>query len=626
MSKAVTAVDNWQSTLDALEDSVWLLDADQRIVRCNRAACELFGKSADDMLGRRCCEIVHDTTDPIPECPMCRMQLSHQRESMDLAVGDKWYHVTVDPQPSNGDGPASAVHVIRDITERKQLESKLRSLNRAVGQRVDEQTQDLQHTLEALEEAQNALQASEREKRAILDAPREHMLLLDRDMTIRWPNLAACESVDMTREALIGRKCYTVWEDRKEPCPDCPVVRAMEHGEDYETEKETPDGRSWFIRGYPIRDGQGEVVGAVEVTRDITEHKRIELKLLQSEERFRLMFEMHDAVMMLIDPASGRIVDANRAAVQFYGHPHARLCHMYISDINTLTPEKLAVEMQRAKDMKNNCFIFEHKLCNQEIRTVEVHSTPITFRNRDVLFSIIHDITERKQGESLLAEQQKRLRQLAAKLANAQDEEQRRIAEGLHDDVGQLLAASKINLAVARGSSNPQKAEDARQTAEDLIKEASEKIGDLCFELGSSTLYRLGLHSAILDFCARMETRYGLRVDVNDATNGAIFSDTTSAVLFKGVRELLFNVVKHAGVKDVEISICRHDTELSLIVEDHGGGFPHDAETGAVDTGTGFGLFGIGERLRDIGGKLTIKSEPNVFTRVSLRVPLRDGH
>ncbi len=750
MRETITSADDWQSTLDALQDSVWLMDGDQRIVRCNKAACDLLGRSADTMIGRRCCEVVHGTDCPIPECPMRRLRSSHQRESMDLEVGDKWYHVTVDPLPSSSDTGTWAVHVIRDITERKRVESTLKALTCTLGDRVDEQSLDLEHALASLETTQSVLRTSEQEKRAILDAPREHMMLLDCDMTIRWPNRAACESVNMTRETLTGRKCYTVCEDRTEPCPGCPVVLALEDGGDHDAEKVTSDGRFWFIRGYPIKNDNGKVVGAVEMTRDITDRKRTEQELQQSQQRFRVMFEMHDAVMLLIDPSSGCIIDANNAAAQFYGHSRDQLCRMNISEINCLTPDEIAVEMQRAKNMENNYFVFRHRLCDGKVRTVEVHSTPVEFQDRQLLFSVVHDITERERAEHALSEsetkfrsvaeqspnmifinqggrvvyanpacearmgytraefcdadfnfmtliapesvervleglkqhmqgreqapyelalttragerieailstrlidyqggkailgtltditelktaerlllrQQQRLHRLAAQLTHAQDEEQRRIADGLHDDVGQLLAASKINLAIARGSKTPQKAEEAHQAAEALVKEASEKIGRLCFELGSSTLYRLGLHNAILELCESMRMRYGLKIDVYDDSGTEGIDDVTAATFFKAVRELLFNVLKHAGVDEATVTISRDDGSLNLVVEDHGRGFAYDSETESGEAGKGFGLFSLRERLRDLGGDIQIESTPSTGTRVHVRAPLTHG-
>jgi PAS domain S-box-containing protein len=124
------------------------------------------------------------------------------------------------------------------------------------------------------------------------------------------------------------------------------------------------------------------------------------------EQMFRLMFEKHSAIMLLIELETGAILDANRAAVEFYGYPKSKLCGMFIQEINTLAPEQVAVERQKAFNEERNYFIFPHKLANGEERTVEVHSSPIAFQNKHALFSVIHDITERKQAEEALRESQ----------------------------------------------------------------------------------------------------------------------------------------------------------------------------------------------------------------------------
>jgi PAS domain S-box-containing protein len=121
--------------------------------------------------------------------------------------------------------------------------------------------------------------------------------------------------------------------------------------------------------------------------------------LRESEERFHLMFEKHDAIMLLIEPQSGSILDANLAAVKFYGYKKAKLCKMRIDEINVLPPEQVAAERQKALHEERNYFVFPHRLANGETRIVEVHSSPISFQEKRVLFSIIHDITERKQAE-----------------------------------------------------------------------------------------------------------------------------------------------------------------------------------------------------------------------------------
>ena len=119
----------------------------------------------------------------------------------------------------------------------------------------------------------------------------------------------------------------------------------------------------------------------------------------QSDLRFRQMFERHNSIMLLINPESGEIVDANVTASRFYCYPLERLLAMNIAQINTLPPDEIAAERIRAKIENRNYFIFPHRLSSGEMRTVEVHSSPVKTTGKTLLFSIIHDITERKIAE-----------------------------------------------------------------------------------------------------------------------------------------------------------------------------------------------------------------------------------
>ena len=147
--------------------------------------------------------------------------------------------------------------------------------------------------------------------------------------------------------------------------------------------------------------------------------KRAEAALLQSEMRFRQMFERHDSNMLLIDAASGAIVDANAAASRFYGYPLERLKNMNIAQINNLPPEEVANERAHALQEKRNYFIFPHRMANGEMRTVEVHSSPIEIPGQTLLFSIIHDISEHKRVEKELRDSEHKLRMLMDNAADA---------------------------------------------------------------------------------------------------------------------------------------------------------------------------------------------------------------
>ncbi|MBF0227204.1 MAG: response regulator [Desulfobacterales bacterium] len=125
-------------------------------------------------------------------------------------------------------------------------------------------------------------------------------------------------------------------------------------------------------------------------------------KLKQSEEQFRSMFVRHHAIMLIIEPESGQIIDANRSAENFYGYKIDELRMMSIQQINLLPIEEIIEERKRALYEERNYFIFPHRIVSGEIKMVEVHSSPLMINDNTVLFSIIHDITERKRTEKAL--------------------------------------------------------------------------------------------------------------------------------------------------------------------------------------------------------------------------------
>jgi len=122
-------------------------------------------------------------------------------------------------------------------------------------------------------------------------------------------------------------------------------------------------------------------------------------ELQESEMRFRHMFERHSSPMLLIDPVNGEIVNANLAACKFYGYAIVEMQGMNIARINTQAPDEIAKERLQAQKQERNYFLFQHRLADGEVRTVEVYSSPVDVEGRALLFSIVHDVTERKQLE-----------------------------------------------------------------------------------------------------------------------------------------------------------------------------------------------------------------------------------
>jgi diguanylate cyclase (GGDEF)-like protein/PAS domain S-box-containing protein len=137
---------------------------------------------------------------------------------------------------------------------------------------------------------------------------------------------------------------------------------------------------------------------------DVTELVDARTQLAVSERRLQAMFTDHGAVMLLVEPAAGSIIDANTAAAQFYGYSVEQLRSMLISDINVLSPDEVADRRRDAASRRLDHFFFPHRLASGEIRTVEVHSSPIEDKGRTLLFSVIHDVTERESYEIELRE------------------------------------------------------------------------------------------------------------------------------------------------------------------------------------------------------------------------------
>ena len=139
-----------------------------------------------------------------------------------------------------------------------------------------------------------------------------------------------------------------------------------------------------------------------QLKREIADRKQTEEALSLSEERYRSLFKNNHSVMLLIDPESGDIVDANPAAISFYGWSYKELTCKKITNINMFKQEKVFQEIEKAKKKRCQHFYFQHCLSSGEIRDVEVYSGPIKEHGRELLYSIIHDITDRKLAEKAL--------------------------------------------------------------------------------------------------------------------------------------------------------------------------------------------------------------------------------
>lgn len=290
-----------------------------------------------------------------------------------------------------------------DITERKRAE---KALSQAY-EKLQIQSQELQAQKEKLEEAYEALSESEKRYRLIFDNSMDAIILTDPRGAgkVLSANPAAYRMLGYSEKELLGKMRDAMFDRENQVMASLLEERARSGSAQVQTTYRRKDGTILIgeLNSTLFTDINGEP-RSVTIIRDITERKQTEEALRESEARFRTMFEAHGAPMLLIEPDSGQIIDANDAATRFYKYSREQLRSMRIDQINQLSPQEVAAERNKAVERGKNVFIFRHRLASGDFRWVEVYSSPVTIQGQHILFSIIHDITERKRAEEALKE------------------------------------------------------------------------------------------------------------------------------------------------------------------------------------------------------------------------------
>ncbi|MDQ1240539.1 MAG: two-component system, cell cycle sensor histidine kinase and response regulator CckA, partial [Thermodesulfobacteriota bacterium] len=297
--------------------------------------------------------------------------------------------------------------------------------------------------------AEEALRESEERFGNFLNASKDLVFIKDQNYRYLFVNKANQDFFELSEQEIIGKTDFELMPEKL--AAEClkSDQRAVAKN-DIIIDEERSAEKIFEIRKFPVRLAYKEI-GVGGVIRDITARKRAEDSLRESEERFHGMFERHSAVMLLIEPVTGRILDANEAAEQFFGYTTAQLRSMSIQEINSLPPEE--VEAQRNLAAKGQCnhFIFTHRLAKGDFRTVEVYSSPIKQNGVLILFSIIHDITDRKRMEEERLEMER-------KVLHAQKLESLGVMAGgiAHDFNNQLaVVLGNLELALTDETLNP---------------------------------------------------------------------------------------------------------------------------------------------------------------------------
>jgi PAS domain S-box-containing protein len=353
-----------------------------------------------------------------------------------------------------------------------------------------------------------------------------------------------------------------------------------------------------------------------------------------SEEKYRTLFQTM-AQGVIHQSADGKILSANPAAERILGltldemqgrtsiDPRWRAIHEDGSDFPGQTHPAM-VALQTGREVRDVVMGVYNPRTKSHV-WINVNAVPRIEPGDDKpcqVYATFDDITERKRAEKQLAGYQRRLRSLGARLALAEENERRRIAADLHDDVVQALALAKIKLQSLRAA-HPDTAPATMEEIESMVGHAVLSTRSLLFDLSPPPLYELGLEAAVEWLAEKTQTEHKLPVAVEDDRQAKPLSEETRGILFRAVRELLHNTVKHAHARQVRVAISRENPHIRVEVADDGTGFTPDKSHPHYDASGGFGLFHIREFLDYVGGSMKIHSEPGCGTRVILLAPLQ---
>ncbi len=437
------------------------------------------------------------------------------------------------------------------------------------------------------------------------------------------------------------------------------LQRAMAERKDYRAEHRIlwTDGAVHWVEASGVfhYDEHGKAVRMLGAVLDITERKRGEDALRDSEEKYRTLFNAMDECYCIIEmvfdetgkAVDYRFIETNPSFEKHTGFKADRgQCMREIAPDHedqwfetygrvAMTGQAARFE-QRAEHLKRWFDVYAYRYGEPKDRQVAVLFNDITGRKRaeedmrrlnESLEQLVRDRTaELHYKNRELERRAEQLSRFASEVTLAEQRERHRLAKVLHDHLQQLLVAAKLGLQGLGQSLERREHTDAIYDIYELIKQSIEASRSLTVELSPTILHEAGLPAG-LDWLARWtEKKHGLIVDLQVDDDADTDREDIRILMFESVRELLFNIVKHAGVTHAEVRLARRGENIEIVVSDEGMGFDPErlGEMGG-ESGGGYGLFSIRERLELLGGGLEIESQPHGGSRFKLTAPAVRG-
>jgi PAS domain S-box-containing protein len=353
---------------------------------------------------------------------------------------------------------------------------------------------------------------------------------------------------------------------------------------------------------------------------DLSREDDLRLELATLRHRFQAIVELSPNAVWIAE--ADRVVFVNRACVALFAAPsrESLIGRSIYSLLHPQSHQAVRQEVGRVLESGATLPLLHERIerLDGKVRDVEIALASLPDHGRTTLQMVLSDVTQRKHEALELARSRHALRGLSERLVEAREDERRRIARELHDDLGQRLTALKMELASLRQGLAGRAAEGRIGAMLELLDETVASVRRIAADLRPLMLDDLGLNAAIEWLARDAARRMGVEVSVELGEGDPPLDERASIALYRMVQEALTNVARHAHATEAHIEIRQVGDTLRLSVRDNGIGFPDSA----MQKEGSFGLMGIRERAFMLGGQMEVDNPPGGGGRLTIRLPM----
>jgi two-component system, NarL family, sensor histidine kinase UhpB len=367
-----------------------------------------------------------------------------------------------------------------------------------------------------------------------------------------------------------------------------------------------------------VADGR---VYCTALLRDLSEERKLTLLVEQINHRMRSLFDLVPVAIWIMEGDS--VVYANPACARLFGSDLSdsftgRSVYQFLSPG---THDRVRSKVAQALENEEAVFTLDSEIARHDgtVRQVGMVLAALPDHHRTLVQMFFTDITPQAQERRELLRARHTLRGFSASLVETREEERRRIARELHDELGQRLTALKLELSSLGRAGDIRISAERTQAMIDMIDDTVAATRRISMDLRPLMLDDLGLNAAIEWQAREFERRTGLRVSLSLAETQHLIDSGTATALYRIVQEALTNITRHARANRVQITVSLDANTVELSVQDDGEGFPSVPPKSVRGS---FGLIGIRERVIVLGGSLSIVNAPKGGALLKVRLPL----